>query len=110
MKISGFDVYAVYDPGRVSIVTFRRIGGFAFRSMRALRSEEQRQREERQRVQQHFVQYQPHSYHPQPLRQHRPLPPDEPTGGFGCMSLAVLGGLVAAAMAVLFRSQARCKQ
>ena len=108
MKISGFDVYAVYDPGRVSIVTFRRIGGFAFRSMRALRSGEQQQREERQRVQQHFVQYQPVAYHPPAYhppsqRLHRPPPPDESTWGSGLMTLAVLGGLVAAAMAVLFR-------
>ena len=82
VKISGLDVYAVFEAWRVNIVTFRRIGGFAFPSMRALRFEEQRQREERQRVQQ---------------LQQRQQPPAEP----GWLPLAILGGVVLVAMAAL---------
>jgi len=86
VKISGLDVYAVFEAWRVNIVTFRRIGGFAFPSMRALRFEEQRQREERQRVQQL-----------QQIQQRQQPPSPEP----GWLPLAILGGVVLVAMAAL---------
>eukprot|EP00434_Breviolum_minutum_P005200 symbB.v1.2.004585.t1/scaffold261.1/size248783/13 len=43
VKIDGLDVYAVYEPWRVTALRFRRVGGFeSFHSMQALRPRRQR--------------------------------------------------------------------
>jgi hypothetical protein len=119
VKISSFDVYAVYDPHRVNIMTFRRIGGVPFQSMRALRFEEQRQKDQEQRLPLHFQQQRVQQYHrPQlearPLLQ-RVLPqhvpqrvpqrekrPSHEAWQSGLLPLACLGGVILVAMAALF--------